>query len=210
MHLKLENFCAISQGVKLFHPLTYQLDPEKILILTGESGAGKSLCLRTLAGFYHTYCGFYKIDTQSLYMPAFLPFSPCCNLRDVSTLYSYLFQSEAACFLRALKEFDLPVNLNLGLNFLSSGQKQRLYLTALTLSKAPLWLIDEPFIHLDQSAIDIFYRLLTSHLKNKGSAIIASPKPLPDLKQHFKSNYESIVLKVMLSTYHENQETGAL
>jgi len=74
----------------------------------------------------------------------------------------------------ALKAVGLarPIHL-LPTRFLSQGQKRRVSLARLWLSQRPLWILDEPFTALDDSATDLLLQQLRSHL-NKGGIVIAA------------------------------------
>ncbi len=73
--------------------------------------------------------------------------------------------------------FSLPPANALGKS-LSSGQKQRLHLSRLWQSQAPLWLIDEPLNALDSAATAAFTDGLAAHLRAGGAAVVASHQAL--------------------------------
>ncbi len=74
---------------------------------------------------------------------------------------------------RCVSPFPLPPADTPG-KTLSSGQKQRLHLSRLWLSQAPLWLIDEPLNALDSAATAAFTDGLAAHLARGGAAVVAS------------------------------------
>jgi heme exporter protein A len=63
---------------------------------------------------------------------------------------------------------DLPARM------LSAGQKRRLALTRLALTRAPLWLLDEPTVGLDAASLDLLSALLAAHRSGGGIVIAAT------------------------------------
>lgn len=57
---------------------------------------------------------------------------------------------------------------------LSQGQKRRVALLRLALSPARLWVMDEPFVAMDDSGICLLASLLAKHLDNGGLAVLTS------------------------------------
>ena len=55
---------------------------------------------------------------------------------------------------------------------LSSGQKRRLQLMSLLYSKAPLWLLDEPYTHLDDDGRSLLEGLISSHVARGGVVVM--------------------------------------
>ena len=57
---------------------------------------------------------------------------------------------------------------------LSQGQKRRVALARLLLSKATLWILDEPFTALDSAAVNVLQGILAAHLNNGGMVILTT------------------------------------
>lgn len=64
---------------------------------------------------------------------------------------------------------------------LPAGQKKRLILTRLWLSPTPLWLLDEPYAHLDPDGITLVNHMIFVHLHNGGGALLTTPDAHPTL-----------------------------
>jgi heme exporter protein A len=62
---------------------------------------------------------------------------------------------------------------------LSAGQKRRLALARVSLSAAPLWLLDEPTLGLDDQAVDQLGLLLARHRDSGGMIVAATHVSLP-------------------------------
>ena len=63
--------------------------------------------------------------------------------------------------------------------WLSAGQRRRLNLARLAAAHAPLWLLDEPTVSLDDAAVARLGALLAGHLAAGGRAMIATHVDLP-------------------------------
>ena len=68
---------------------------------------------------------------------------------------------------------DLPARM------LSAGQRRRLALARLALSRAPLWLLDEPTLGLDAASVERFGGMLAAHRAAGGMVVAATHLPLP-------------------------------
>jgi heme exporter protein A len=63
--------------------------------------------------------------------------------------------------------------------FLSAGQKRRLALARLVAWSAPLWLLDEPTVGLDDEALGLITGLIGQHRAAGGMVVLATHQPLP-------------------------------
>ena len=57
---------------------------------------------------------------------------------------------------------------------LSQGQKRRVALARLALSPAPLWVLDEPFVAMDDTGIRMLSELIAQHLASGGTTVLTS------------------------------------
>jgi heme exporter protein A len=62
--------------------------------------------------------------------------------------------------------------------YLSAGQKKRVALARLKLSRRPLWLMDEPLASLDVAGKKIAADLIAAHCASGGIAIVATHEAL--------------------------------
>ena len=63
---------------------------------------------------------------------------------------------------------DLPVKA------LSQGQKRRVSVARLLLSKAILWILDEPFTALDVKAVEQLQKIIGKHVANDGIVLLTT------------------------------------
>lgn len=57
---------------------------------------------------------------------------------------------------------------------LSQGQKRRVALSRLALSPARLWVLDEPFVAMDEAGVRMLADLIATHLSDGGLAVVTS------------------------------------
>jgi heme exporter protein A len=62
---------------------------------------------------------------------------------------------------------------------LSQGQKRRVALCRLVLSPARLWVLDEPYVAMDEAGINMLADLIAGHLNQGGLAVITSHQRVP-------------------------------
>ena len=58
--------------------------------------------------------------------------------------------------------------------YLSSGERKKLELIRLILEQKKLWVLDEPFNHLDDLSIEILNQTFLDHVNNDGMILFAS------------------------------------
>ena len=76
--------------------------------------------------------------------------------------------------LDSLKFFKLNNLKNNLIGNLSQGQRKKVSLTKLLLSKCMLWILDEPFNGLDIDSINKTKKMICNHKANGGSVLLAS------------------------------------
>ena len=73
-----------------------------------------------------------------------------------------------------LEQVGLARQAELPCRYLSAGQRRRLALARLLLTRRPLWLLDEPFAALDVAGKGVVARLIALHCGQGGMAIAAT------------------------------------
>ena len=74
---------------------------------------------------------------------------------------------------------DLSALADLPARLLSAGQKRRLALARLLVSRAGLWLLDEPTLGLDAASVARLGELMAAHRAAGGVVVAATHLPLP-------------------------------
>ena len=180
---------AAFRGERLvFRDIGFTLPVGGALLLTGPNGAGKSTLLRLIAGLLRPVAGTLLWDGLDAlgdppaharrvayvgHQDAVKPgLTAVENLRFAARLGGGRV-SDALIAVGLAELADIPGRM------LSAGQRRRLALARLTLSPAPLWLLDEPTLGLDAAAVARFGAMLAAHRANRGMTIAATHLPLP-------------------------------
>jgi len=173
---------------RLFKGLNFTLQAGELLHLRGSNGAGKTSLLRTLCGLMVPANGDVLWQGESIrssrdeYNRALTylghlngikgELSAIENLQISSSLSGITLSEEA--ILDALTKIGLAGREDLPTKVLSQGQKRRVALARLLLSKTTLWILDEPFTALDVQAVDDLKRLISEHLNADGMVILTT------------------------------------
>jgi heme exporter protein A len=78
-----------------------------------------------------------------------------------------------------LDAFSLLPLAELPARLLSAGQRRRLALARLSLSAAPIWLLDEPTLGLDDASVAGLGKVLAQHRADGGVVVAATHIALP-------------------------------
>ena len=79
----------------------------------------------------------------------------------------------------ALVRAGLAAQQRLAAKRLSQGQKRRVHLARLLLSRQTLWLLDEPATALDSEGLALLCATVSEHVAHGGIAIMATHQDLP-------------------------------
>ena len=58
--------------------------------------------------------------------------------------------------------------------YLSSGEIKKLELLRLIIEQKKIWILDEPYNHLDEGSIEILNQTFVDHIKKNGIILFAS------------------------------------
>ncbi len=94
------------------------------------------------------------------------------NLRFAATLKGLAIDDSSIQL--ALNRFGLHGSANRLVRHLSQGQKRRVVLSQLELIQTPLWVLDEPFVSLDDAGQNSLTDLIAEHLNHGGMVILTS------------------------------------
>jgi heme exporter protein A len=171
--LTLDGVACWRGGRLLFEGLDLTLSPGEAMLVTGPNGTGKSSLLRLAAGLLQPLAG--KVTAV-----------PCALADERPALDPELALGVALAFWApapgdvpaALAATGLDALAEVPVRLLSTGQLRRASLARVSLSGAPLWLLDEPGNGLDAASLDLLGRLLAQHLAGGGAILAASHQPL--------------------------------
>ena len=168
----------------VFGPLDFDVHAGEALLVQGDNGAGKTTLLRVLAGLLRADRGTLtgsdglrgearRGDTAYLgHLPALK--GDLDALENLAFLCGLHGQRGDRRIGDALERVGLAGYDDALARTLSAGQKKRLSLARLWLSRARLWLLDEPYANLDLDGIALVNRLVEEHLAEGGAALVTT------------------------------------
>jgi heme exporter protein A len=159
----------------LFEGLSVALASGQWASLKGPNGSGKSTLLRCVAGLSKELSGDIMRHGQMLYQSHHSgwkeSFTPTENLSWQARLEGGVSPGDIS---QALERVGIQQQAQLNFHRLSAGQKRRISLARLILSRAEIWLLDEPTTALDQQGQRLFAAILAEHLSKGGLGLIAT------------------------------------
>ncbi len=174
--LVAQSLCLTRGARELIRDLSFAVQAGQLWQIEGPNGAGKTSLIRILCGLArYGFTGHVQRLVPQLYL-GHLPavkalLTPRENLAwHVSGDGHYTdVQIESALGHVGLCGYeDVPSHT------LSAGQHRRVNLARLYLSRAPLWLLDEPFTAIDKCGVDDLQALLATHVAGGGSVVMTS------------------------------------
>jgi len=186
--LAVTGLCGMRGDRRLFEAVDFTLHRGQLLHLKGPNGSGKTTLLRILAGLLHAEDGEIRWNGEAIqrsrqdYHAALLylghlnglkgDLSAIENLRiDAAIHGNHLGEKDAW---QVLSDIGLRGHEDLPTKYLSQGQKRRVALARLWISKAALWILDEPFSALDVAAVDELQAVIRRHLERGGMVIVTT------------------------------------
>ncbi len=177
----------------IFEDVNLEIMKNEIVLLTGESGSGKTTFCRLISGLEKNYSGEIFISKKE---------NNSYTAKERFMEISYLKQEVSGNILGSTPEEDLQISQNRfneekDTSFkdkredalkiykieslknqpvweLSGGQKKRVGLADLYLNFNKFWLLDEPTAGLDNGIINIFMEILKQRKKQNLGALIIS------------------------------------
>lgn len=189
--ISVSNLSCMRASRWLFAPVDFALDEGRALILRGENGSGKSTLLRTLAGLMPMKQGSITCHSAPLYLGHANALHPSASVIEHIRYWRELYSTRAITDDGVLETLGIAAHKHKLAAHLSNGQKRRLSFARLIMHPSKLWLLDEPQAALDSNGHAMFLSLLSEHLSQGNSAIIAShdavdisPATLLELRGH--------------------------
>jgi heme exporter protein A len=188
------NGLSCTYGEKIiFADYSLTLTPGKLIHIIGENGSGKTSLLKILAGLKSategsvqwqvpfTYIGFQEVLKEHL------------TVKENVAWIASLFSLDTTLIDAALEAFDLSPLAEAKANTLSAGERRKLFLSRLYWNQDPVWLLDEPFVALDQKAQEKLQQLFIKKIATAGSIIFTSHQML------LNNKFNSLQISPLLS-----------
>ncbi|MDK6357261.1 cytochrome c biogenesis heme-transporting ATPase CcmA [Escherichia coli] len=172
----------------LFSGLSFTLNAGEWVQITGSNGAGKTTLLRLLTGLSRPDAGEVLWQGQPLHQVRdsyhqnllWIGHQPGIKTRltALENLHFYHRDGDTAQCLEALAQAGLAGFEDIPVNQLSAGQQRRVALARLWLTRATLWILDEPFTAIDVNGVDRLTQRMAQHTEQGGIVILTTLQPL--------------------------------
>jgi putative ATP-binding cassette transporter len=176
-------------GKQLIDPVDLRLEPGEALMITGESGTGKTTLLRSLAQLWPFTTGklTYPIDENETMFLSQMPYVPLGDLRTVVSYPSKTGDIDDERLREALTKVALPhlvdrlVEVQDWAKVLSPGEQQRVAFARILLTKPKAVFLDESTSALDEGLELTLYQLIRTELPD---TILVSVSHRSSLERH--------------------------
>ena len=183
---------AIIRGERLLlRGIDLDLADGEATVLTGPNGAGKSSLIRVLAGLRRPDSGTLTWDGEPVaddpvaharriaFLGPLDALKPGLTAAENLGLAATLAGAGRGAVADAIDAVGLGAFAAFPARHLSSGQRRRIAIARLLLSRATLFLLDEPTNGLDRDAVSTLGALLARHRAAGGAVIAATHLALP-------------------------------
>lgn len=182
--------CSRDERV-LFSQLSFQVNAGEMVQIEGPNGAGKTTLLRMIAGLSQPESGDIQWHQKSIrkqreeYQQQMIYLGHQAGVKSVLTPFENLaFYQEVQgddnqdAIWDALAQVDLIGYEDIPVAQLSAGQQRRVALARLWLSKAKLWILDEPLTAIDKSGVAKLIALFEQHTRSGGIILLTTHQDL--------------------------------
>ncbi len=187
------NLGCVKGGRQLFSNVNCSLVAGHWLYVTGANGVGKTSLLRMVCGLASIESGDILWNDQSIHQQRESYRQDLCYLGHLNALQESMTVTENLMFGAALggiapnasqtrdvlARFGLRGRSQQLVRHLSQGQKRRVALSRLALSPARLWVLDEPYVAMDEAGIQMLSDLIATHLSQGGLTVLTSHQRVP-------------------------------
>lgn len=184
--LSLEDIACARGERSLFSDLSLTLEPGEMLVLRGANGAGKSSLLRIVATLLSpsagrmTWRGSEVAEDIDGHRSRLRYVGHLDGLKNVLTVqenllsFGRVMESDPNNVGPAMEALGIGRLRHLPARYLSAGQRRRTALARLVMAPAPLWLLDEPTVGLDDEGVERLQRVIQRQRDGGGIVIAAT------------------------------------
>lgn len=192
MKIKLENISKKFNSDIVLDDINCEFKPGKIYGLIGRNGAGKTVLLKIICGFYNPTNGNVIFDGKCINLekefapstraliekPSFLP--DLTGFENLELLASIQKKIDSKQIIETLKKVNLFEDKDKKYSNYSLGMKQKLGIAQVIMENPDVEILDEPFNGIDIESKKLIKQLLLSE-KKKGKVIILATHMKDDL-----------------------------
>ena len=186
--LLINNLSFSRNETKIFENLYLSLNNRQIIQIKGRNGSGKTTFLKVILNILEPKSGEIIWRGSNIKKNIFDFYNQTTFIMDNNTSTRELSVEDNINFWRGLsssklskdeifkllKKLDIEKYYKTKVMYLSSGERKKLELLRLILEQKKLWVLDEPFNHLDDLSIEILNQTFIDHVNNNGIILFAS------------------------------------
>jgi len=199
--LLINNLSFFRDKNKIFENLNLSLNNKNIIHIKGRNGSGKTTFLKVILNILEPKSGEIIWKGNNIKKNIFDFYSQTTFIMDNNTSTRDLSVEDNINFWRVLssstlnneeifqllKKLDIEKYYKTKVMYLSSGEKKKLELIRLILEQKKLWVLDEPFNHLDDLSIEMLNQTFLDHVNNNDGMILFASHYNPNI-----SNIETL------------------
>lgn len=188
--LEAQNLAVFRGEHCLFSGVSFCLQQRSVLQLHGDNGSGKTTLLRALCTLLPIEEGtiLWRGETipaaREQYFAEMIYSGHSEAIKGDLTARENLLSSAAIRGVEStgvddvIQRIGLSHRADLPCRSLSAGQRRRVTLARLLVSKAVLWILDEPLTSLDVQGRALVEELIAGHAAGGGSVVFTTHQPL--------------------------------
>lgn len=188
--LSATSLCLIRGDRCLFKDVEFSIHGGQLLVVEGPNGSGKTSLLRGIAGLLDMEAGIVRWngkpvrgDHQSFradlaWFAHRVGFKGDLTIAENLAFESGIRPCDNDRRPEVLQRLGLAAIVDLPFRALSAGQQRRAALARVLLSRARLWMMDEPFTNLDKQGRGLVRELIEDHLGSGGLGVVATHQAL--------------------------------
>ena len=186
--LLINNLSFSRNETKIFENLNLSLNNKQMIQIKGRNGSGKTTFLKVILNILEPNSGEIIWKGSNIKKNIFDFYNQTTFIMDNSTSTRELSVQDNINFWKGLssskldneeifvllKKLDIEKYYKTKVMYLSAGEQKKLELIRLILEQKKLWVLDEPFNHLDDLSIAILNQTFLDHINNNGMILFAS------------------------------------
>ena len=194
--LEIKNLEKSFDNKKIIDGVSFQIEKGKIVGLLGKNGSGKTTIIKMINDLLTIDKGEILIDGKKIsektkgivsYLPERTYLSSSQKVKDVVEFFDTFYQDfDKEKAEKLIKELDL--DMEMGLNKMSKGMKEKVQLILVMSRRAKLYILDEPLGGVDPSTRDYIMQTILSNFGEDSSLLITT---------HLISDVEKILDEVI-------------
>lgn len=195
--LLINNLSFSRNKTKIFENLNLSLNNKGMVQIKGKNGSGKTTFLKVILNILEPESGEIIWKGKNIKKNIFDFYNQTTFIMDNNTSTRELSVQDNINFwkglsssklnndeiFKLLKKLDIERYYKTRVMLLSSGERKKLELLRLILEQKKLWVLDEPFNHLDDLSIEILNQTFLDHINSDGMILFAS---------HFNPNISNL------------------